>query len=99
MDSFHAISVEDASDELINFIENHEPLPETLCPSAYEWIELNQALDDCRQLYSMFIWNCDRYHEGVAASASDSVITNASGVGPSDVFERKWLDINCYTSN
>lgn len=99
MDSFHTLCTEDASEEVQSFFENYDPIPEKHNASAWEWIELNQSLDDCYQLYSMFMWNYDRYHEDITATLSDSVITNAGCLGKQEVFKRTWLDINCHTSN
>lgn len=99
MDSFHTLCIEDASEEVQSFFENCDPIPEKHNASAWEWIELNQSLDDCYQLYSMFMWNYDRYHEDITATLSDSVITNAGCLGKQEVFKRTWLDVNCHTSN
>lgn len=99
MDSLHTLCFEDASEEVLSLLENYDPLPEEYNASAWEWIELNQSLDDCYQLYSMFMWNYDRYHEDITATLSDIVITNAGCADRQEDFKRTWIDINCHTSN
>lgn len=99
MDSFQTLCIEDASEEVLSFFENCDPLPEECNAAAWEWIELNQSLDDCYQLYSMFMWNYGRYHEDITATLSDTVITNAECADRQEAFKRTWIDINCHTSN
>lgn len=99
MDSFSLIPVEIISDELDEVLGSLDPLPEDAVPAARQYISFSQALNEIWQLYSMFCWNIERYHEGVTCTLGDVVSTNASCISDEDILSRTWADVNCFACN